>query len=183
MQKDHNLHNEALSVVGAGLLEYYVSEYLCVRWPRLPMKTQLAALWAFTGESALARIAKEWGVYPETQRVENRKGSGKKGLEKQDDDALLVVKTPSTKGGKWDHDTEVNMEWEIREQARQGWLEPKAGKIRKGFLNNLDDKEYEKRFVLFALQRFVQSLVGGVYIHSVPPSFPFPSHHFTFVLF
>lgn len=165
MEQDHSLHNEALSVVGSGLLEYYVSEYLCVRWPRLPMKTQLAALWAFTGESALARIARDWGVQSQTKT----KWGEKQNPNDFDNSPKLLVNTPSTKGEKENYDLDKNMEWEIREQARQGWLEPRGKLARKGFLNNLDDKDYEKRFVLFALQRFVQSLVGGVYIHAVPP--------------
>jgi dsRNA-specific ribonuclease len=163
MERNHALHNEALSVIGSGLLEYYVSEYLCIRWPRLPMKTQLAALWAFTGESALARIAKEWGVQSQTTTPAKRG---------QFEAPNLLVKTPTAEEKKWNHDMELNMEWEIREQARQGWLEPRGGKSGRRTLSNLDDKEYEKRFVLFALQRFVQSLVGGVYIHSVRSSLP-----------
>jgi dsRNA-specific ribonuclease len=162
MEKDHSLHNEALSVVGSGLLEYYVSEYLCVRWPRLPMKTQLAALWAYTGESVLARIAREWGI--QSQSASTRKKVKSKDI---DTSPKLMVNAPSTEEDKLEYDLDASMEWEIREQARQGWLEPRGSVIRKGFLNSLDDKEYEKRFVLFALQRFVQSVVGGVYVHSV----------------
>ncbi len=163
MEKDHYLHNEALSVIGSGLLEYYVSEYLCVRWPRLPMKTQLAALWAYTGESALARIARDWGVQSQTMP----KRGEKRNPNDFDNSPTLLVNTPSTEAEKDNYDLDKNMEWEIREQARQGWLEPRGKLARKGFLNNLDDKDYKKRFVLFALQRFVQSLVGGVYVHSV----------------
>lgn len=139
-ERDHTLHNEALSQIGAGLLEYYVSEYLCVRWPRLPMPTQLSALWAYTGESALTRIAREWGV--ESQSLERT--------------------PPHKKEGN------VKFAWEVKEQARQGWLETRGNaKTGDGMLNNLADKEYENRFVLYAMQRFVQSLVGGVYVHSV----------------
>jgi dsRNA-specific ribonuclease len=165
-ENDHSLHNEALSVIGSGLLEYYVSEYLCVRWPRLPMKTQLAALWAFTGESALARIARDWGVQSQTAPKQGEK----RNPNDFDNSPRLLVNAPSTEAEKENYDLDKNMEWEVREQARQGWLEPRGKLARKGFLNNLDDKDYEKRFILFALQRFVQSLVGGVYIHSVCPS-------------
>ena len=68
-----------------------------------------------------------------------------------------------------EHDLDINMAWEVREQARQGWLEPRSKPGVSGFLDTLDDKEYEKRFVLFALQRFMQAVVGGVYVHSVFP--------------
>jgi dsRNA-specific ribonuclease len=163
-QKDHSLHNEALSVIGSGLLEYYVSEYLCVRWPRLPMKTQLAALWAYTGESALARLAREWGVQSQTISRDTKNPNSE---EIDDGSPKLLVNTSK---GSARHDLEVNMNWEIREQARQGWSEPHGRSANKGYSSILDKKEHEKRFVLFALQRFVQSLVGGVYFHSVYPS-------------
>lgn len=198
MEKDHALHNEALSVLGTGLLEYYVSEYLCVRWPRLTMKTQLSALWAYTGESALARIAREWGVKSgtlpkpaqppdppsleeEQDRREAKRWGGpppeepEKGWKEgprpwKMDTSIphLPVNAPSTDEEKFENEVELNMEWEIREQVRQGWVEGKGGRgSRKGLMSSLDDKEYERRFVLYALQRFVQSLVGGVYVHSV----------------
>ena len=200
MEKDHALHNEALSVLGAGLLEYYVAEYLCVRWPRLTMKTQLAALWAYTGESALARIAREWGVKsgtlprqalppdpPSFDEEEKRKDARRWG-EKPDEPEKkfrrpepwkidtgiphLPVNSPSTDAERVDNELGINMEWEIREQAKQGWVEAKGARVSiKGFVGTLNDKEYEKRFILYALQGFVQSLVGGVYIHSV--HFPF----------
>ena len=167
MTMDHSRHNEALSVVGAGLLEYYVSEYLCVRWPRLPPKVQLAACWAFAGESALARIARDWGV--QTQTTTPNRGQRRRDLDASDLSPVLLFNTPSTEQDRLSHDLDRAMEWEIREQAKQGWLEtPRNQNSRKGFFNILDDREYEKRFVLFALQRFVQALVGGVYVHSVP---------------
>jgi dsRNA-specific ribonuclease len=141
MEEDHALHNEALSQIGAGLLEYYVSEYLCVRWPRLPMKTQLAALWAYTGESALTRIAREWGIELYRRKVDSSKNRKAK--------------------------LGPDFEWEVREQAKQGWLEPRGRSTSNRFLSILDEKDYENRIVLFAMQRCVQSIVGGVYLHSV----------------
>jgi dsRNA-specific ribonuclease len=163
-QTDHTLHNEALSVVGAGLLEYYVTEYLCVRWPRLTIKTQGAALWAYTGESALARIAKEWGV--ESQSTEDKKRLGK-GKQKNVDSETprLLVRPPIKEDGK---EAEVGheMEWEVREQMRMGWVD-RNGKS----LGEWDDVN---RYQLLALQRFVQALVGGVYVHSVLPRSLYP---------
>jgi dsRNA-specific ribonuclease len=163
-EKAHSNHNEALSVVGSGLLEYYVSEYLCVRWPRLPMKTQVAALWACTGERALARIAREWGVQSELG-VKTAKGGATKVTFEQS--PLLVVKPPETEAAKLQFEMKQSMEWETREKAKQGWLEPKGTLEQLEFLKAMDSTEYEQRFVLFALQRFVQSLIGGLYVHSV----------------
>jgi len=167
MQPDHALHNEALSVIGSGLLEYYVAEYLCVRWPRLPMKTQLAALWAYTGESALARIAREWGIKSTILQVR----MGKEPLKEDTSayhDPQLVVSVPRSAEEKADAaQFEQSFEYEVREQARLGWLEPRARPVKGGFVNTMEDQDYQKRFVLFAMQRFVQSLVGAVLIHSV----------------
>ena len=163
-EKDHSSHNEALSVVGSGLLDYYVSEYLCIRWPRLPMKTQLSALWAYTGESALARLAREWGV--QSQTVPR---PVKKDPYEFDPSPKVYVNPPSTKKARLEQDLESAMEWEIREQAKQGWFE-RPGQMKRGFLDPKDDSDYQKLFVLFALQRFVRSVVGGVYVHSVFPN-------------
>lgn len=163
MEGNHSLHNEALSVIGTGLLEYYVSEYLCVRWPRLPMKTQLAALWAFTGESALARIAREWGVQSEGATNHREKQD----FPRYDGSVAVHVNIPKTEAEKLAHETGLNMEWEIREQERLGWIEPRRKNRRKGVLSTTEKNEYEKLFKLFALQRFVQSVVGGIYVHMV----------------
>jgi dsRNA-specific ribonuclease len=177
VERDHARHNEALSVIGSGLLEYYVSEYLCARWPRLPMKVQLAALWAYTGESALARIAREWGVQSYSMDKDGKDGKNekdeKRGMKEFESDPALIVNAPKA-AEKLDYDADINIAWEIREQARQGWLEQRGRYGTGKFLSTLDDKEYQKRFVLFALQRFIQAIVGGVYVHSVPP---FPLSH------
>ena len=127
------------------------------------MKVQLAAVWAYTGESALARIAREWGVRSETVS----KPKITEDSEKIDSEPTLLVKPPTKQADQLDHELGINMEWEIREQAKQGWLEPRGRQGTKGFINTRSDEEYVKRFVLFALQRFVQSLVGGVYLNSV----------------
>ena len=155
-EDDHAKHNEALSVLGSGLLEYYVSEYLCVRWPRLPMRTQLAALWAYTGESALARIAREWGLQSQSTRDPDK---GQTIRQPADVDPRLLVRPPTTKEEREQAARNSRREWEAREQARQGWVEDPDIQV--------DKREYEKKFVLLALQRFVQSLVGGLYVHTV----------------
>ena len=158
-QDDHNLHNEALSVVGAGLLEYYVTEYLCVRWPRLSIKTQGAALWAYTGESALARLAREWGV--QSQSTEDKRPLTKRKQEDSETEAptLLVRPQKEEKGEK--QEAVKELEWEVREQMKLGWVDRTGKRV-----GEWDDGN---RYQLLALQRFVQALVGGVYVHTVLP--------------
>jgi len=143
-----------------------VSEYLSTRWPRLPMKTQLAALWAYTGESALSRISREWGIQPQSSTL--KRGDKKKPKEIEAGPALIVNTKRNEVQKQLDNGA---MEWQIREQARQGWLERgKEGET--GISNPTNNKEYEEHFVLRALQRFVQALVGGIYVHSVLYSLP-----------
>lgn len=169
MVEDHQLHNEALSVVGAGLLEYYVTEYLCVRWPRLAMKTQGAALWGYVGESVLARIAREWGVHSQSSEEKKRKIKGKEREDTETDTPKLVVRPPTKDGSPEEKLLGREMEWEVREQMKMGWVD-RTGKS----LGEWDD---ENQYQLLALQRFVQALVGGVYVHSVRPAIPnIPSH-------
>jgi len=156
VESDHAKHNEALSVLGSGLLNYYVSEYLCVRWPRLPMSTQMSALWAYTGESALARTAREWGLQSKSTWDPDKEREIRNPT---DVDPRILVRPPSTPEEREQAAKNERMKSEIREQAKQGWVEDPDIKI--------SEKEYEKRFVLLALQRFVQSLVGGVYVHTV----------------
>jgi len=166
VDEDHQTHNEALSVVGNGLLDYYVSEYLAVRWPRLPMKTQLAALWAYTGESALARISREWGVQPLTNNKKSEKNKKKEKKEEIEPAPTVAVNIPETEGDKMPLNFEGRMDWEIKEQEKIGWIE-RSTRTNGSHLKSTDDRTYEEKFVLLALQRFVQALIGGVYVHSV----------------
>ncbi|KAI0199222.1 ribonuclease III [Astrocystis sublimbata] len=55
-------HNANLALVGASLLQYYTSEYLVMRYPRLPMTITLASMKGYTGEKALYQISRSWGV-------------------------------------------------------------------------------------------------------------------------
>jgi dsRNA-specific ribonuclease len=164
VEQDHKRHNEALSVVGSGLLDYHVSEYLSIRWPRLPLKTQVAALWAYTGESALARISREWGVQP----VPNSRRKGKKKRPVEIENAPVVsVNIPKREGEAPPMNYTGQMDWERKEQERVGWVEREESA--EG-ASTPSQQAYEQKFILLALQRFVQALVGGVYVHSVRSS-------------
>jgi dsRNA-specific ribonuclease len=160
VEKDHSNHNEALSVVGEGLLEYFVGEYLCVRWPRLPPRSQLSVLWAYTGASTLARLSKEWGVQPLTYGIEDIRRLKNQGL---DVSPKLLVRLEQL------DKLQETMEWKKREQERQGWIE--RTRKAQGKNTQTDNRQFEKEDVLRAMQRFVQSVVGAVYVHSVQPPF------------
>ncbi|KAI1302940.1 ribonuclease III domain-containing protein [Xylaria venustula] len=55
-------NNANLAFVGASLLQYHTSEWLVMRYPRLPMAILFAAMKGYAGEPALHRIARAWGV-------------------------------------------------------------------------------------------------------------------------
>ncbi|KAF1811552.1 ribonuclease III [Eremomyces bilateralis CBS 781.70] len=55
-------NNAALETLGSDLLGYYTSEYLLCHYPRIPIAILFAAQSAYVGSTALATIAKEWGV-------------------------------------------------------------------------------------------------------------------------
>lgn len=60
--KDGRFNNYGLVSIGDNLLSYYMSEYLLVHYPRLPMAVLQAAQFAYTGPPALMAISQEWGV-------------------------------------------------------------------------------------------------------------------------
>ncbi|KAK1834344.1 ribonuclease III domain-containing protein [Podospora conica] len=61
---DSNLqfNNANLAFVGQTLINYHVTEWIMVRYPRLPMSIVWEAVRGFAGEKALFDVAKSWGV-------------------------------------------------------------------------------------------------------------------------
>lgn len=59
---DPAFNNAALARLGANLLGYYTTEHLLCHYPRLPVSVLYAAISAYIGPTALATIAREWGV-------------------------------------------------------------------------------------------------------------------------
>ena len=63
MRKHGGLANNfGLSTLGKTLLSYYVSEYLLVRYPRLPMGVHNAAVDAYMGAETLGEMGRSWGI-------------------------------------------------------------------------------------------------------------------------
>ncbi|KAI1461343.1 54S ribosomal protein L3 [Annulohypoxylon moriforme] len=61
----HPRYNNAnLAFLGAALLQYHTSEFLVMRYPRLPMAILFAAMKGYSGVPALHQIARSWGVEP-----------------------------------------------------------------------------------------------------------------------
>ncbi|KAI1817451.1 ribonuclease III [Poronia punctata] len=55
-------NNANLAGFGASLLYYYASEWLVMKYPRLPLAILFSAMKGYTGDATLARIARAWGV-------------------------------------------------------------------------------------------------------------------------
>ncbi|CAK7896433.1 54S ribosomal protein L3, mitochondrial [[Candida] anglica] len=61
-QKEGLANNFGLNTLGKSLLSYYVSEYLLVKYPRLPMPIHNQAVDAYMGVDSLHSIGKSWGI-------------------------------------------------------------------------------------------------------------------------
>ncbi|EGV61144.1 54S ribosomal protein L3 mitochondrial [Yamadazyma tenuis] len=59
-------NNYGLNTLGKTLLSYYVSEYLLVRYPRLPMPIHNAAVDSLMGVESLYELGKAWGIQVDT---------------------------------------------------------------------------------------------------------------------
>ena len=55
-------NNAALALLGHDVVGYHAAEMILCRYPRLPTRAIFAAMAAFAGPAALARLAREWGV-------------------------------------------------------------------------------------------------------------------------
>jgi dsRNA-specific ribonuclease len=60
--KNRQFNNANLAFLGHTLINYHVSEYLMVRYPRLPMSIMYSAVAAYAGPDALHTVARQWGV-------------------------------------------------------------------------------------------------------------------------
>lgn len=60
--KNAQFNNTNLAFLGHTLINYHVSEYLMVRYPRLPMSIMYSAVAAYAGPDALHTVARQWGI-------------------------------------------------------------------------------------------------------------------------
>lgn len=60
--KNKQFNNTNLAFLGHTLINYHVSEYLMVRYPRLPMAIMYSAVAAYAGPDALHTLARQWGI-------------------------------------------------------------------------------------------------------------------------
>ncbi|KAI5964749.1 MRPL3 [Candida pseudojiufengensis] len=55
-------NNYGLNILGKTLLSYYVSEYLLINYPRLPMTIHNHSIDAYMGTKTLSEIGRSWGI-------------------------------------------------------------------------------------------------------------------------
>lgn len=68
LKDSSNVNNSQLSIFGANLLSYYVSEYLIANYPRLPLSIIRNATDAFIGDLSLYDLSKnQWGIEEDNQ--------------------------------------------------------------------------------------------------------------------
>ncbi|KAK3943851.1 ribonuclease 3 [Diplogelasinospora grovesii] len=57
-------NNSNLAFVGQTLINYHVTEWLMVRYPRLPMSIIFSAMQGYAGDKPLHQVARSWGIEP-----------------------------------------------------------------------------------------------------------------------
>lgn len=144
-------NNFGLNTLGKTLLSYYVSEYLLVRYPRLPMPVHNAAVDAYMGVETLHDVGKKWGIQVDTSSK----------LEK-----YLALEPEFIKFGKLRYISEDEKE-ETREPGVTELSEEEARTI-----NKIDNSYLSREAEAYASA--VRSIIGGIYTHcgeSVAKSF------------
>lgn len=140
--QDGLANNFGLNTLGKTLLSYYVSEYLLVKYPRLPMPVHNASVDAYMGVETLYNIGKSWGI-----QVDN---SSK--LEK-----YLSKEQDFIQYGKLRYMSE-EFKSEIKED---GVYELSEAEIKSINRNNVHTTRESESYA-----SAVRSIIGGLYTHS-----------------
>ncbi|KAL8870497.1 MAG: hypothetical protein Q9174_003474 [Haloplaca sp. 1 TL-2023] len=171
-----DFNNTSLANLGRDLYSYYTSESILCRYPRLPTAVVFAAMSAYVGPRTLAQITKEWGV----ELVAEPGGEVDPGyLQCKRHDSMLLGKIspfsdedPAATVQKWQPKiVGVNRPNPERQTWRRGVSsmtvyddefgdlvpsKPSRGSIAKGKITTTVED---------ACARFVQAIMGAVYLH------------------
>ncbi|KAI0393012.1 ribonuclease III [Xylariaceae sp. FL0594] len=158
-------NNANLAFVGASLLHYHTSEWLVMKYPRLPMAILFEAMKGYSGEASLSRIARAWGVEP----------AGAPGEEVDPGYLQYSNEQPTVKVHRWGYERAESKEL-VKYKWRRGLssrivLDDAFGRL----VNNPDvpvpADELAQRGVVIenaeqnAHANFVRSVVGAVYLY------------------
>lgn len=168
-------NNTSLSILGRDLYGYYTSEAILCRYPRLPTAVVFAAMSAYVGPKTLTQITKEWGVelvaepggevdpgYLQCKREDSmllRKSSPDSD---EDPTSILQKGQPNIVG--------VNRPNPHRQTWRRGVssmtvYDDEFGDLISGKPRGSKIKEEITTTVEDACARFVQAVMGAVYLH------------------
>ncbi|KAI8953732.1 ribonuclease III domain-containing protein [Xylaria longipes] len=165
-------NNANLAFVGASLLQYHTSEWLVMKYPRLPMAIMFAAMKGYAGEPALHRIARAWGV----------EAAGASGEEVDPGYLQFSPDKPSVMMHKWGYARAESKEltkykWRRGMSSRVVFDDPfgntipeQTGQTGQTGEIELSDARNTKQLMLDdanqnAHANFVRAVVGAVYLH------------------
>lgn len=160
---DQRFNNASLSVLGADLLGYYMSEHLICHYPRIPMDVLFAAQDAYVGSKALSMITREWGV----ERAAEPGGEVDPGLLQfrhtpLNLDPKSVEEKIATGTGRPNEERGAN--WRRGISSRIVYDDP-FGNLQKGD-PGYDSDALRTATPTEASTNFVRALVGALYLHT-----------------
>lgn len=148
-------NNYGLNILGKTLLSYYVSEYLLVRYPRLPMSIHNAAVDSLMGVNTLFQVGKSWGIQNDTTSK----------LDKH-----LSQESEYLKYGKLRYLSDKDKQMVYEDGVIE--LDSQEGRTINANTNEYISKESE------AYASAVRSIIGGLYTHCGEPACKeFINHH------
>ena len=167
-----DFNNASLALLGKDLCDYYTTEAILCRYPRLPSAVLTAAISAYVGPRALTQITKEWGVeivaepggevdmgYLQCKRKDSMLVECRSATSDDDPRAALerqqpkIVSTDTSLPGPekgWNRGAKTVPEYDSGESANR---------------NREQTKKVPVTSVEDACARFVQAVMGAVYLH------------------
>ncbi|KAL8906703.1 MAG: hypothetical protein Q9171_006164 [Xanthocarpia ochracea] len=173
-----DFNNTSLALLGRDLYSYYTSEAILCRYPRLPTAVVFAAMSAYVGPRTLTQITKEWGV----ELVAEPGGEVDPGyLQCRREDSMLIKKhspTSDTDPTSTIENGQPNIAGANRPNVDQKtWrrgvssmtvYDDEFGDLIKSSSNRKSrnkDPKIETTTVEDACARFVQAVMGAIYLH------------------
>ncbi|KAL9595483.1 MAG: hypothetical protein Q9219_006412 [cf. Caloplaca sp. 3 TL-2023] len=174
-----DFNNTSLAILGRELYGYYTAETILCRYPRLPTAVVFAAMSAYVGPRTLTQITKEWGV----ELVAEPGGEVDPGyLQCQREDTMMLPRAHSLNS---DSDPLADAAPAAKEQRqpsivganrpqseRPGWrrgvssmtvYDDEFGDVLKD--KKSKEEEIPQTSLEDACARFVQAVMGAVYLH------------------
>lgn len=165
-----DFNNTSLAILGRELYSYYTSEAILCRYPRLPTAVVFAAMSAYVGPTTLTQITKEWGVelvaepggevdpgYLQCKRDDSMLTGGQAKISGDEPSTALQKAEPKIVGANRPHPEQKT--WR-RGVSSMTVYDDEFGGLIEGKAN-----EDRTTTVSEACARFVQAVMGAVYLH------------------